>query len=282
MSRRDIALPTSLGPIARGAGSIPSVVIVGRPNVGKSSLLNCLARQRIAIVDPTAGVTRDRISAVIEHNERLFELWDTGGIGTPDDLAAEVESQIDSALERADVVLFLVDAQQGLMPLDEEIGARLRRAAAAGAARGEQGRAPEARGGRGGVLHARLRRADLRQRAQRERPDRPAHRTREPAAGDPRAAVGAGPETRRRGPAERRQIHARQHPRRRAARDRQRHPRHDARRGGRALRAQRPHLRRRGHRRAEAPQPGRQLDRVLRSRPRVPRHPPLRRGAADD
>ena len=127
MPRRDIALPTSLGPIARGDGSIPSVVIVGRPNVGKSSLLNCLARQRIAIVDPTAGVTRDRISAVIEHNERLFELWDTGGIGTPDDLAAEVESQIDSALERADVVLFLVDAQQGLMPLDEEIGARLRR-----------------------------------------------------------------------------------------------------------------------------------------------------------
>ena len=127
MSRRDIALPESLGPIARGAGSIPSVVIVGRPNVGKSSLLNCLARQRIAIVDPTAGVTRDRLSAVIEHQERLFELWDTGGIGTPDDLAAEVESQIDSALERADVVLFLVDAQQGLMPLDEEIGARLRR-----------------------------------------------------------------------------------------------------------------------------------------------------------
>jgi GTP-binding protein len=127
LPRRDIALPASLGPIARGDGSIPSVVIVGRPNVGKSSLLNCLARQRIAIVDPTAGVTRDRISAVIEHNERLFELWDTGGIGTPDDLAAEVESQIDSALERADVVLFLVDAQQGLMPLDEEIGARLRR-----------------------------------------------------------------------------------------------------------------------------------------------------------
>ena len=127
MPRRDIALPDSLGPIARGAGSIPSVVIVGRPNVGKSSLLNCLARQRIAIVDPTAGVTRDRISAVIEHNERLFELWDTGGIGTPDDLAAEVESQIDTALQRADVVLFLVDAQQGLMPLDEEIGARLRK-----------------------------------------------------------------------------------------------------------------------------------------------------------
>jgi len=127
LPRRDIALPASLGPIARGAGSIPSVVIVGRPNVGKSSLLNCLARQRIAIVDPTAGVTRDRISAVIEHNERLFELWDTGGIGTPDDLAAEVESQIDTALQRADVVLFLVDAQQGLMPLDEEIGARLRK-----------------------------------------------------------------------------------------------------------------------------------------------------------
>jgi GTP-binding protein len=127
LARRDIALPTSVGPLVRTPGSIPSVVIVGRPNVGKSSLLNCLARQRIAIVDPAAGVTRDRISAIIECGGRFFELWDTGGIGTPDDLAAEVEMQIETALTRADVVLFVVDAQQGMTPMDPEIAARLRK-----------------------------------------------------------------------------------------------------------------------------------------------------------
>jgi GTP-binding protein len=103
------------------------VVIVGRPNVGKSSLLNCLARKRIAIVDPTAGVTRDRLSALIEHEGRVFDLWDTGGIGTPDDLAAEVERQIEAALERADLVLFVVDTSEGLLPLDRDIAARLRK-----------------------------------------------------------------------------------------------------------------------------------------------------------
>lgn len=127
MTRRDISFP-DIKPLGeRPAGTIPSVVIVGRPNVGKSSLLNCLARKRISIVDPTAGVTRDRISALIQHEGRLLELWDTGGIGTPDDLAAEVERQIEVALMRADLVLFVVDAQQGFVPLDQEIANRLRR-----------------------------------------------------------------------------------------------------------------------------------------------------------
>jgi len=84
-------------------------------------------RRRVSIVDPTAGVTRDRISAIVEHEDTLFEAWDTGGIGTLDNLAAEVESQIEIALARADLVLFLVDAQEGLMPLDREIGRRLRK-----------------------------------------------------------------------------------------------------------------------------------------------------------
>jgi len=110
----------------RAEGAIPSVVIVGRPNVGKSSLLNCLARERIAIVDPTAGVTRDRIAAIVEYEGRLFELWDTGGIGTPDDLAAEVRMQIETALSRADLVLFVVDALDGLLPLDRDVARRLR------------------------------------------------------------------------------------------------------------------------------------------------------------
>ena len=61
--------------------AFPSVAIVGRPNVGKSSLFNWLAGKRISIVDPTAGVTRDRISALVETNNRYFELVDTGGMG---------------------------------------------------------------------------------------------------------------------------------------------------------------------------------------------------------
>ena len=72
---------------------LPIVTIVGRPNVGKSSLLNCLAKKRISIVDPTSGVTRDRVSIEIEHEEALFELIDTGGIGITDieDIAQEVD-----------------------------------------------------------------------------------------------------------------------------------------------------------------------------------------------
>jgi len=127
VARRDIAFPEISGLGERPAGTIPSVVIVGRPNVGKSSLLNCLARKRISIVDPMAGVTRDRISALVQYGTHLIELWDTGGIGTPDDLAAEVETQIETAIVRADLVLFVVDAQQGMVPLDGEIANRLRR-----------------------------------------------------------------------------------------------------------------------------------------------------------
>ena len=127
MSRREIVLPAGVPSRGPSSEQLPSVVIVGRPNVGKSSLLNCLNRRRIAIVDPTAGVTRDRISVVVEHEGALFELSDTGGIGTVDDLAAEVQAQIEMALTRADAVLFVVDVQEGLLPLDEEIGRRLRR-----------------------------------------------------------------------------------------------------------------------------------------------------------
>jgi len=107
---------------------IPVVAIVGRPNVGKSSLLNRFARRRIAIVDSTPGVTRDRVSALVEHKGRLFELMDTGGLGAPgdDDFAAEVASQIEVALAKADVIIFLVDAREGLHPLDKDVARRLR------------------------------------------------------------------------------------------------------------------------------------------------------------
>jgi len=89
--------------------SVPQVVIVGRPNVGKSSLLNWLAGRRISIVDDQAGATRDRITHFMEHNARFFELVDTGGIGIQDsdNLSKQVEEQVETALETADLVLFL-------------------------------------------------------------------------------------------------------------------------------------------------------------------------------
>ena len=106
---------------------IPQVAIVGRPNVGKSSLFNWLAGRRIAIVDPTAGVTRDRVSTAVQVGPRWFELVDTGGMGIEDvdDLTADVEKQINYALNEAAVVLFLVDARSGLANLDEMVAERL-------------------------------------------------------------------------------------------------------------------------------------------------------------
>lgn len=108
--------------------AVPLVAIVGRPNVGKSALFNCLAGRRISIVDPTAGVTRDRVSTLVEADGRYFELMDTGGIGVEDadNLTAEVERQITVGIEEAAVILFVVDVRAGLTPLDEEVGRRLR------------------------------------------------------------------------------------------------------------------------------------------------------------
>lgn len=108
--------------------AVPVVAIVGRPNVGKSSLFNWLASRRIAIVDPTAGVTRDRVATLLTIGDRFIELVDTGGMGIQDsdNLTVQVERQIDSALEQAAVILFVVDARDGMLPLDEEVAKRLR------------------------------------------------------------------------------------------------------------------------------------------------------------
>ncbi|CAK9005971.1 GTPase Der (GTP-binding protein EngA) [Durusdinium trenchii] len=109
--------------------SVPKVAIVGRPNVGKSSILNWLAGKLVSVVDPTAGVTRDRVTYLMSHRERYFEMVDTGGIGIvdSDDLSADIERQIAVALEEADMILFVVDGMAGVTPLDREVATRLRR-----------------------------------------------------------------------------------------------------------------------------------------------------------
>jgi len=109
--------------------ALPVVAIVGRPNVGKSSLFNAIAGEMISIVEPTAGVTRDRVSAIIERNDRFFELIDTGGYGIvdSDQLKDHIENQIHQAISSAALVLFVVDIRDGLVPLDEQIAQLLRK-----------------------------------------------------------------------------------------------------------------------------------------------------------
>jgi GTP-binding protein len=107
---------------------VPQIVIVGRPNVGKSSLFNWLAGRRLAIVDPTAGVTRDRVTHLIDIQGRFVELVDTGGMGIQDsdNLTEHIEEQIQLALDSAQVILFVVDTREGLVPLDDDVAKRLR------------------------------------------------------------------------------------------------------------------------------------------------------------
>ncbi len=115
--------------------SLPIVSIVGRPNVGKSSLLNCLAGRRISIVEATPGVTRDRVSTTIclsefdDETPRFVELVDTGGMGIEDadNLTEDVESQIRFGILTAAVILFVVDAREGITALDRHVAEKLRK-----------------------------------------------------------------------------------------------------------------------------------------------------------
>ena len=108
---------------------LPTIAIVGRPNVGKSALFNRLAARRIAIVHDQPGVTRDRLFAPCAATTTPAQLVDTGGIGATldDGFAGQVRAEADVAIETADIILFTVDGQEGLHPIDQTLAAELRR-----------------------------------------------------------------------------------------------------------------------------------------------------------
>jgi GTPase len=115
---------------AATGSSAPTVAIIGRPNVGKSTLFNRLIGRRAAIVDDRPGVTRDRNFATADWNGRRFWLVDTGGLvpRASDSINRAVRSQVEAAVAASDVVIFLVDVEAGVHPADTEIASYLRRA----------------------------------------------------------------------------------------------------------------------------------------------------------
>ncbi len=107
---------------------LPLVAIVGRPNVGKSTLFNRLANRRDAIVTDIPGTTRDRLMAEVTWYDSRFVLVDTGGLepNPQDVLRDQVKSQVEAAVDQADLIVFVVDVEDGLVPMDQEIADWLR------------------------------------------------------------------------------------------------------------------------------------------------------------
>lgn len=105
------------------------VAIVGRPNVGKSTLFNRMIKRREAIVDSVSGVTRDRNYGKSDWNGKEFSVIDTGGYvkGSDDIFEEEIRKQVELAIDEADVILFVVDVEEGISPLDEEVAKLLRK-----------------------------------------------------------------------------------------------------------------------------------------------------------
>ena len=107
----------------------PLVAIIGRPNVGKSTLFNRLVGRREAVVTDIPGTTRDRILGDVYWDDLTFTLVDTGGLEPPteDPLKSKVRAQVETAIEEADLLMFLVDGVDGLNPIDQEIAQQIRR-----------------------------------------------------------------------------------------------------------------------------------------------------------
>ena len=107
----------------------PIVAVVGRPNVGKSTLFNKLVGERIAIVEDTPGVTRDRIIADAEWQNHHFTLIDTGGIEphTKDDILLQMRVQAEIAIDMADLIVLLVDGREGMTASDMEVASMIRK-----------------------------------------------------------------------------------------------------------------------------------------------------------
>ncbi len=104
------------------------IAIVGRPNVGKSTLFNRLVKRREAIVDSVSGVTRDRHYGKSEWNGKEFSVIDTGGyvVGSDDIFEGEIRKQVQLAIDEADIIVFVVDVEQGITPMDDEVAKILR------------------------------------------------------------------------------------------------------------------------------------------------------------
>ena len=118
---------------SQSVGKVPTVAIVGRPNVGKSSLFNAIIRKRVSIVHEMCGVTRDRVVAPASWNGKHFQLIDTGGLGNVrgktrnvDQWDERISEQVEVAIEGADILILVCNVQEGVVALDEEVAKRLR------------------------------------------------------------------------------------------------------------------------------------------------------------
>jgi GTP-binding protein len=125
----NMAEPTSEN-LAPADTCLPRVAIIGRQNVGKSTLLNRVAGRHVALVEDLPGTTRDRLTAEVTWAETPFTLVDTGGFESVSEttLSQQVAQQAELAISQSDVIVFMVDAKDGVTPLDQEIAAKLRRA----------------------------------------------------------------------------------------------------------------------------------------------------------
>ena len=108
--------------------NLPTVALVGRPNVGKSTLFNRLVGSKVSIIEDTPGVTRDRIYSEVTFNNYRFDLIDTGGIDVSQELFNdEIKIQAEIAIEEADVVIFIVDGKEGITANDKVVRDMLRK-----------------------------------------------------------------------------------------------------------------------------------------------------------